>query len=470
MDGPADERGKTGQTGELGESPPAAPAAALLDPGFGDWRHQLGRVVQAVREMSLQQGPQEMLGVYRARMRALLPFDRTVSLSRRGLAFPHYRITRSDLWPQQAQVDPWKHPEQLPLLAGGLFARLVYADEPALVDDLATAPDPDRWRLDASDPAAEHLAGMRSLVAIPHFDGGVGLNMVVHLRREPFAFRHEQFPELVLLSNLFGRAVGNLALTADLRAAQRDLQSQFDAVAELSDTVLHQAIELKRHAEVLEERVRQRTVELREANDQLYAANARLFEANLDAIYMLAEASEAKDDDTGRHVRRIQNYTKLLAAEIGLPRAEAEILGYASVLHDVGKIHVPDQILKKPGPLTPAERAEMQRHTVIGEGIISDREFFAPARRVARSHHENWDGSGYPDGLSAASIPLEARVVHLADVYDALTSPRVYKAAWSGYDAAKVIEESAGGMFDPDVVRAFASLVRRGEFGDKMKG
>src|SRR5439155_3374591 len=122
---------------------------------------------------------------------------------------------------------------------------------------------------------------MRSLVAIPHFDGGVGLNMVVHLRREPFAFRHEQFPELVLLSSLFGRAVGNLALTAELRAAQRDLQAQFDAVAELSDTVLHQAIELKRHSEALEERVRQRTAELREANDQLYAANARLFESNL---------------------------------------------------------------------------------------------------------------------------------------------------------------------------------------------
>jgi putative two-component system response regulator len=187
---------------------------------------------------------------------------------------------------------------------------------------------------------------------------------------------------------------------------------------------------------------------------------------------MLAIASEAKDLDTGRHVRRIQRYARLLARELGLNESDAAALGYAAVLHDVGKMHVPDHILKKPGPLTPDERREMQEHTVVGERIICDKPFFTPARRIARSHHENWDGSGYPDRLAGHQIPLEARIVHLADVYDALTSPRVYKRAWSGYDAAQVLLESSGRMFDPEVVAAFSSLARRGALstnGDEVE-
>ena len=108
----------------------------------------------------------------------------------------------------------------------------------------------------------------------------------------------------------------------------------------------------------------------------------------------------------------------------------------------------------------------MQEHTVVGERIICDKPFFAPARKIARSHHENWDGSGYPDRLAGNDIPLEARIVHLADVYDALTSARVYKRAWSGYDAGKVLKESCGRMFDPEVVAAFESLDRRGRMAD----
>jgi putative two-component system response regulator len=128
-------------------------------------------------------------------------------------------------------------------------------------------------------------------------------------------------------------------------------------------------------------------------------------------------------------------------------------------------MHVPDHILKKPGPLTPAERVEVQSHTVIGERILSEQPFFARARRIARSHHENWDGSGYPDATSRTETPVEARIVHLADVFDALTSPRVYKHAWNAGDAAGVIRESRGLMFDPDVVAAFESLFDRGLIG-----
>ena len=437
----------------MSDAPPGSPRSDFFDRS-GDWRQRLALVTQIVRDLSVQQDPQEMLLAYSTRIRRLVPVDRTLSLSRRGLAWPRYRITRSDLWGDD--LNPWTQRDLLPVLEGGLLADLLYGDQPRILDDVAevvSRPD---------EPAAEHLEGMRSLAAIPHFDDEIGLNMVIHMRREPAAFSPEAFPEFALLSGLFGRAVHNLVLSAELRAAEESIKSQYHAMAELSDTVLQQALELKEYANKLEARVDRRTGELREANARLHQAISHLNEANLDSIYMLAIASEAKDQDTGRHVRRIQRYARLLARELGLDESDASALGYSAVLHDVGKMHVPDHILKKPGPLTPDERREMQEHTVVGERIICDKPFFAPARRIARSHHENWDGSGYPDRLAGRQVPLEARIVHLADVYDALTSPRVYKRAWSGYDAAQVLLESSGRMFDPEVVAAFSSLARRG--------
>jgi HD-GYP domain-containing protein (c-di-GMP phosphodiesterase class II) len=259
------------------------------------------------------------------------------------------------------------------------------------------------------------------------------------------------------------RVLGDEAPLRDLRLvtmidisaqklAEASQKEQYEIIAKLSNTILDQAVNLKHYSETLEQRVAERT--------------AALHEANLDAIYMLAVASEAKDQDTGRHVRRIREYARLLSLELGMGNAEAEEIGYSAVLHDVGKMHVPDHILKKPGPLTPDERIEVQAHTVIGERILAEKPFFARARRIARSHHENWDGSGYPDSAGKLEVPVEARVVHLADVFDALTSPRVYKHAWSAADAAGVIRESRGLMFDPDVVDAFESLYARGLMGN----
>src|SRR4029077_11350400 len=144
--------------------------------------------------------------------------------------------------------------------------------------------------------------------------------------------------------------------------------------------VLEQALDLKHYSKELEQRVKDRT--------------ADLHAANMDAIYMLAEAAEAKDHDTGRHVRRIQAYSRALALQLGIKDAEAEEIGYSAILHDVGKLHVPDRILAKPGPLDRDERNEMEQHTIVGEKILSPRPFFAQSRQIARSHHENWDGSG----------------------------------------------------------------------------
>jgi PAS domain S-box-containing protein/putative nucleotidyltransferase with HDIG domain len=236
---------------------------------------------------------------------------------------------------------------------------------------------------------------------------------------------------------------------SSLKAAEADLRNQYNIITELSNTILSQAENLKNYSAQLEEKVRRRTSDLHDAN--------------MEAIYMLAVASESKDEDTGRHVRRIERHCRAIARELGFDDAAAERIGYSAILHDVGKIHVPDHILKKPGPLTDDERRIVQEHTLAGERILSSRPFFEVARRIARSHHENWNGSGYPDSVGGQAIAVEARIVHLADVYDALTTARVYKRAWTEADAAGVIAESRGRMFDPEVVGAFESLRTRGE-------
>lgn len=233
------------------------------------------------------------------------------------------------------------------------------------------------------------------------------------------------------------------------KLAEAGLREDVQLLSQVGDNALEHAMELKGYSEALEKKIRERTEDLRLAN--------------LDAIYMLAVASEAKDADTGRHVRRIQWFAEHLAQRVGLSDAEAHDIGYAAMLHDIGKIHIPDEILKKPGPLDDNERFIMKQHTLFGERILSKRPFFNRARQIARSHHENWDGSGYPDGLSKDAIPLSARIVHVVDVYDALTQPRVYKRAWTQKEANEFICTAAGKFFEADVCKAFRELVDEGE-------
>ncbi len=251
-------------------------------------------------------------------------------------------------------------------------------------------------------------------------------------------------------SPLAGSRVVTAIDLSKLKAAEEQLREQYRQIAGLSDVVLEQALELKHYSKNLEKQVRQRTRELHDAN--------------MDAIYMLAVASEAKDEDTGAHVLRISNYSSALARVIGYSELEAERIGYSAILHDVGKIQVPDEILKKPGELTAEERRIMQVHTTAGERILSDRPFFEIARQIARSHQENWDGSGYPDGRRGLDIPLPARIVRLADVFDALSSRRVYKDAWPLERVIDAILTGREREFDPDLVDAFRQLHDSGEW------
>lgn len=284
-----------------------------------------------------------------------------------------------------------------------------------------------------------------------------------------------------------GSVLVSFADVSRLKEAEASLREHFSYVSQLSDTALEQAIALKQRSKQAEEEaeklrtqevvlksqaeelqdaaeeLRDHAVELETVNRELERRvaqrTAEIRQANLDAIYMLAVASEAKDHDTGSHVRRIRGLAEATAKAMGLAEAEAYDIGLAAVLHDVGKIHVPDAILTKPGPLTAEERGVMQQHTIWGERILPDRPFFKRARAIARSHHENHDGSGYPDGLAGDGVPVSARIVHVADVYDALVSPRPYKDAWPEERAMEELRKKTGTMFDGAVVEAFVKTV-----------
>jgi putative two-component system response regulator len=222
---------------------------------------------------------------------------------------------------------------------------------------------------------------------------------------------------------------------------------------------------LYRYSEELEEAVRKRTAELEASR--------------LEVIHCLARAAEFRDDDTGQHIIRVGRYARIIGEGLRLPEVYLEVLEPAAQLHDVGKIGIPDTILLKPGKLTPEEFDFMQKHCGFGKKIAdclpareadivrghpdlgakildgSRSPILNMAKRIALTHHERWDGSGYPLGLSGEDIPLEGRITAVADVFDALSSKRVYKPAFPLTKCFQILEEARGAQFDPDVLDAF---------------
>lgn len=181
----------------------------------------------------------------------------------------------------------------------------------------------------------------------------------------------------------------------------------------------------------------------------------------VDTVHRLAQAAELRDNETGAHVLRMSQTSALLAKEVGWDDHACELLRHASPMHDIGKIGIPDGILLKPGALTPDERAVMQTHTTVGAALLSgsDDELMCMARDIALNHHEKWDGTGYPNGLAGTAIPEPARIVAVADVYDALTSERPYKPAWPVDRAVHFMREQAGKHFDPDILQRFLAVL-----------
>jgi putative two-component system response regulator len=211
---------------------------------------------------------------------------------------------------------------------------------------------------------------------------------------------------------------------------------------------------LKEYNTSLEVKVAERTKKLEEKNIELN-------EVKRETIFRLCLAAELRDTDTGNHIKRIQAYTELIALKCGMSQEDAVQLGLASSMHDLGKIGISDHILLKPGKLTPEEYEIMKQHTVIGASALADgkSDLLRVAHIVALSHHERWDGKGYLQGLRGANIPIEARIVGLVDVFDALLSRRSYKDAFSVDDAVSIIISEKGKHFDSKLVDVFiASL------------
>jgi putative two-component system response regulator len=204
---------------------------------------------------------------------------------------------------------------------------------------------------------------------------------------------------------------------------------------------------------VLEERVRERTCDLQKTNKALQ-------EAQIEILERLAHAAEYRDDDTGQHTQRVGLMSAWIGRQLDLDEPNIELLQRAAPLHDVGKIAIPDSILLKPGKLTPEEFASMQEHSNIGGNLLAGGHspLVQMAERIARSHHERWDGSGYPNSLAGEAIPVEGRIVAVADVFDALTHERPYKKAWPVEDAVAEIVRQQNRQFDPQVVAAFLHI------------
>jgi putative two-component system response regulator len=257
-----------------------------------------------------------------------------------------------------------------------------------------------------------------------------------------------------------GEFVPTLILTADnSRTARQEALSAgakdfLNKPLDVSETLLRiynlletrwLHVELKRHNETLEQKVQERTRDLESAQ--------------LEVLQRLALAAEYRDDCTGQHAQRVGRLSAVLGRAIGLPASDVELLRRSAPLHDIGKIGIPDGILLKSGKLTSDEYVKVKTHTDIGRVILSGSRFpvLQMAERIALYHHERWDGSGYY-GLAGEAIPVEARIVSVADVYDVITHERPYKKAQSPADALALLQEESGKQFDPNLVQVLLEL------------
>jgi putative two-component system response regulator len=219
-------------------------------------------------------------------------------------------------------------------------------------------------------------------------------------------------------------------------------------------------LDLQHQNTTLDERVQARTAQLEEARTRITIYVQELEEAHFETLELLARAGEFRDDDTGQHTQRVGVMAATLAQRIGLPADQVRLIQQAARLHDIGKVAIPDAILLKPGKLSDDEFTTMKTHAAIGAMLfeVGRSDLVKMAQRIAHSHHERWDGNGYPQRLRKAEIPIEARLVSVADVFDALTHDRPYKKAWPIKEAVAEIQRQSERQFDPQIVQEFLKL------------
>lgn len=278
---------------------------------------------------------------------------------------------------------------------------------------------------------------------MPVFDGFDVMNQLAAIESE------DSFPSILVLTAQIDRDTRIRALNG---GAKDYVHKPFDRVELLSRirnqlevTLLYEMVQNQNN--ILEEKVAERTQELQETR--------------LEVIHRLGLAAEYRDNETGLHIIRMSKVSAELARAVGLSNNQCELILNSSPMHDIGKLGIPDSVLLKPGKLDAEEWEIMKTHTKIGAEILSggDTELLEQARIIALTHHEKWDGSGYPEGLKGEAIPLEGRIVALADVFDALTSERPYKKAWPVEKAVEYIKEMSGSQFDPNLVDIFITIL-----------
>jgi cyclic di-GMP phosphodiesterase len=281
--------------------------------------------------------------------------------------------------------------------------------------------------------------------------GESGLDVVSHVRRA--------YPDTaaIMVTGVDDEQLAGHALTLGAYGYVVKPFSSTDLAIQVLNALRRRELEIaQRHErERLEQMVEARTAELRTAVEDLKRTEE-------ETVRRLAAAVEARDHETAEHIERVGDFSALVAEYLGLERAHCELIRRSSTLHDVGKIGVPDEILLKPGPLTPAEILAMQRHAKIGYDILSgsDLDLLDLAATIAWTHHERVDGTGYPRSLAGSEIPLEGRIVAVVDVYDALTSDRPYRPALTHADAIALMRDGSGTHFDAIVLDAFVNAMQ----------
>ncbi len=275
-------------------------------------------------------------------------------------------------------------------------------------------------------------------INMPHMDGFAVLKALRELN-DPL------MPPVLVLTAQHGRDFLLRALNSGARDFVGKPFDRLELLARVRNLLdAHMAHRLVHEQKnVLDELVRQRTDELRQTR--------------LSVVRRLGRAAEYRDNETGNHILRMSQISELLARKLGWNEADCELMLNASPMHDIGKIGIPDEILLKPGKLDPAQWEIMKNHAAIGAELLEgdDSDLLTMARTIALTHHEKWDGNGYPSGLAGEEIPQAGRIVAVADVFDALTSSRPYKKPWPVDEAVNYIRDNAGSHFDPAVVAQF---------------